>query len=128
MYKNNKYNVFIDIELENGIYIFDENSATGKTRLCKELKEFQKMGEPVIGYTYGDNNLGINLEEVFKRINPKVLLLDRYDMYNGTFNNQILQWSNNTIILIDCKGDLEINYDVEWCTIEMTASKIEVVQ
>lgn len=128
MYSNTKYKVVIDIELENGIYIFDDNSATGKTRLCKELRDFQKLGEPVIGYTYGDDKLGINLEDVFAKINPKVLLLDRYDMYNGMFSENIQAWSKHTIILLDCKCNLKINCDTDWCTIEMTSNRIEVRQ
>ena len=127
MYSNSKYSVAISIDLPNGVYEFNEDSATGKTRLCKELKELQRLGESVIGYTYGDDRLGINLIEVFNKIHPKVLVLDRYDMYNGTFNNEIVKWSADTIILVDCKGDLQVDCEVDWCTIEMTADKIEVV-
>lgn len=127
MYSNSKYGVTIRIDLPNGVYEFNEDSATGKTRLCKELKELQRLGESVIGYTYGDDRLGINLIEVFNKIRPKVLVLDRYNMYNGTFNNEIVKWSADTIILVDCKGDLQIDCKADWCTIEMTADKIEVV-
>lgn len=45
MYSNNKYDVEIRIDLENGVYVFDEDSATGKTRLCKQLNELQKLGK-----------------------------------------------------------------------------------
>jgi len=128
MYKNNKYNEEINIELENGIYVFDEKSATGKTRLCKDLKELRKLGEPVVGYTYGDDKLGIDLAAVVRKISPKVLMLDRYDMYNGSFNDKIVEWSINTIVLIDCKGDLKLEAYVDWCTIEMGPRKIEVLQ
>lgn len=57
MYKNNKYNVEIIISLENGIYVFDSRYAIGKTRLCNELRELRKLGEQVVGYTYGDDKL-----------------------------------------------------------------------
>lgn len=128
MYKNNKYDVEINVNLENGIYIFDEKSATGKTRLCKELKELRRLGEPVIGYTYGDDNLGIDLVEVINKIHPKVLMLDRYDMYNGAFKEKLTEWAKNIIVLIDCKGDLEAETCTDWCTIEMGLREIEVVQ
>ena len=39
MYYLDKYSVTIDIKLEPGIYVFDNQSATGKTRLAKLLSE-----------------------------------------------------------------------------------------
>lgn len=128
MYKNDKYDVEININLENGIYVFDEKSATGKTRLCKALKELRKLGEPVVGYTYGDDKLGISLVDLVSKVNPKVIMLDRYDMYNGTFNERFTGWSKKAIVLIDCKGDLEAETCTDWCTIEMQSREIEVVQ
>lgn len=128
MYKNDEYDVEININLENGIYVFDEKSATGKTRLCKVLKELRKLGEPVVGYTYGDDKLGISLVDLVSKVNPKVIMLDRYDMYNGTFNDRLTDWAQKAIILIDCKGDLEVETCTDWCTIEMKSRKIEVVQ
>lgn len=128
MYKNDMYDVEINIKLENGIYVLDEKSATGKTRLCKVLKELRKLGEPVVGYTYGDEKLGISLVDIASRVKPKVLMLDRYDMYNGTFNERFTEWSKDAIILIDCKGDLETDACTDWCTIEMEPRKIEVLQ
>lgn len=77
MYSNSKYNVTINIYLENGIYVFDEDSATGKTRLCNELKELQKLGEPVIGYTYNDDKLGIDLKTL-SVLDKSISLLTEY--------------------------------------------------
>lgn len=128
MYHNDKYNVEIKICLDNGIYEFDNNSATGKTRLCKELKELQKLNEPVIGYTYGDDKLGIDLSKVIEIVKPKVVLLDRYDMYNNMFHDEMIEWAKDSIVLIDCKDFLDIDYDTGWCDIEMSPEKIEVVQ
>lgn len=126
MYVIDKYNPIINIELENGIYEFCSESGTGKTRLCRILKELQKLGEPVIGYTYGDDILGIDLKDLVSKVNPKVILLDRYHMYNGTFSKEIIEWSKNTIILIDCKSILDINYDTDLCIIEMLSNRINV--
>ncbi len=128
MYKNDKYDIEININLDNGIYVFDEKFATGKTRLCKVLKELRKLGEPVVGYTYGDDNLGINLIDITNKVNPKVLMLDRYDMYNGTFNKELAEWSKNAVILIDCKGNFKTDIYIDWCIIKMKPGKIEVAQ
>ncbi len=128
MYTCDKYNVNIRIELENGLYIFNNQASIGKTRLCKTLKELRRLNEPVIGYTYGDDKLGIILTELILDVKPIVIMLDRYDMYNGEFNDKILEWAKYSIVLIDCKGDLNIAVNADWCTIEMGPQKIEVVQ
>lgn len=128
MYNNTKYNVKISINLENGIYVFDNESATGKTRLYKELKEHTKLGESVFAYSYNDDKLGIDLDKILKSKDFKVILLDRYDMYNGSFSDILIDKSKSSIILIDCKNILNINYDADWCYIEMSSGKIEVLQ
>ena len=66
MYSLNKYNVTINIELEPGIYVFDNQSATGKTRLAKLLSDYQAYGEPVIAYTYNDKLRGISITDFLK--------------------------------------------------------------
>lgn len=47
MYINKEYKPEISIALDNGIYVFDSESATGKTWLCKHLKKLKAYGEPV---------------------------------------------------------------------------------
>ncbi len=42
LYRTDKYNVELVFNMENGLYVFDNQSATGKTRLCKEIREHQK--------------------------------------------------------------------------------------
>lgn len=128
MYKCDKYATKVNIELENGLYVFDDESATGKTRLCKLFKELQRLDEPVIGYTFNDDKLGIDLVSQINVKKPQVLVLDRYDMYKGTFDNYFTSWSKNMIVLIDCKGSLDINCVADWCCIEMKADEIEVLQ
>lgn len=92
------------------------------------VKGITKTGESVIGYTYNDDKLGIDLVSQYNKTNPKVVLLDRYDMYNGMFREQIADWAKYSIILIDCKDDLNVDYDADWCYIEMSPAGIEVTQ
>lgn len=66
--------------------------------------------------------------DLVSRVKPKVLMLDRYDMYNGTFNSSFADWARDSIILIDCKGYVETEICTDWCTIEMEPQKIEVIQ
>ena len=128
MYNLDKYNVAINIQLEPGIYVFDNQSATGKTRLAKLLSEYQAYGEPIVSYTYNDKLRGISLFDFVKDKRYKLIMLDRYDLYNGDYAETIIKLSEDTIILIDCKSEIKNIKDDDWCTIIMTQDKIEVVQ
>ena len=128
MYSINKYGTIIDVNLDNGIYIFDNASATGKTRLCKALRECQKYGEPVASYTYDDKLLDIPIGKVLVPNKYKVIMLDRYDMYEGYGAELIKECADNSVILIDCKGEFSVSNEDDWCMIEMTEDRIEVVQ
>lgn len=46
-----KYSVKINVNLDNGVYVFDNESATGKSRLYSLVKKYSAYGEPVAGYT-----------------------------------------------------------------------------
>lgn len=126
MYKNRIYGVDISIELENAVYGIDTISATGKTRLCKLLKELEASTGEVIGYTFNDERLGVNLRNQVSKLNPKVIMLDRLDMYPEEFMQDIQEWGKNAIVLLDYKGSANFNED--WCYIKMTSSSIEVKQ
>lgn len=123
-----RYKPEIRIDLSNGIYVFDNNSATGKTRLCKELKKNQKYGEKVASYSYDDFLLSIPIEQILVPDKYKVIMLDRYDMYNGAGSSLIPKCKANSIILIDCKRGLKFSEDYNFCFIEMTDKLIEVIE
>lgn len=93
----------INFRLKNGIYYFFPESSTGKTCLMKLLKEYSKLGEPVCGFTYSD--LKLNDKPNFS---AKVVLLDRYDLYNGLYVDEMIRSSDRSIILIDCKSTKRI--------------------
>ena len=116
----------IIIDLPNGIYLFNNESATGKTRLYMELKKNQKYGESVVSYSYDDYLLNIPIETIVIPNKYKVVMLDRYDMYNGIGKDLISACVDNTIVLIDCKKGLNFGVDYEFCYIEMTDKLIEV--
>lgn len=118
----------IHINLENGLYVFDSQSALGKTRLRKELRKLQQYGMPVSSYSYEDYQLGIPIESILDSKKFNLILLDRYDMYKGTGIDLIKECAKKSIILIDCKGDLGFSAEYYWCTIEMTDRLIEVIE
>ena len=113
MWKNSvKNNVNIEIHLDNGIYILGLNSGEGKTRMCKLLHNYRKLGEPCLSYTYDDFINGVNLEALVKVVKPKVLMLDRYDMYAGEFEDIIVNTAIQAIVLIDCKGSINFKHSI----------------
>ncbi|MDO5406783.1 MAG: hypothetical protein Q4F28_05580 [Eubacteriales bacterium] len=127
MYENNKYSMTISIQLENGVYVFNKQPATGKTRLAKELRDIQAYDGDVSSYTYNDKLLGRAISDCFDS-RFKVILLDRYDMYNGYGAELIEKYADSSIILLDCKDvdGPKIGCDYDICFIDMTSSHIEV--
>lgn len=125
MYVITKYNPEIHINLENGIYIFDNESATGKTRLSKFLKKLKAYGEPVDSFTYDDLLRGESLAKVLIPEN-KVILLDRYDLYKEKGHDLINRCAADSIILIDCKAPFLGSTEDQCCFINMMEDKIEV--
>lgn len=125
MYKNDRNAVKVEINLEPGVYIFNEMSSTGKTRLCNELNKLLATGEPVIGYTYLDKQRGLRVESILSNETYKVILLDRYDMYEGD-GKELITKLKDTIIMIDCKQGLSFRANERPCFIEMYRNSIEV--
>lgn len=121
-----KYNPNIYIKLNTGIYIFDNESATGKTRLCKELRKNQAYGESVASYSYNDYLLRTPISAVLTPNKFDVIMLDRYDMYNGVGSDLIKECATNSIILIDCKAPLKVSAMCDICFISMSSDRIEV--
>ena len=126
MIRLSSYSPEIIINLQNGVYVFDNESATGKTRLCKELRKNQKYGEKAASYSYDDYLLGLPIENTLLPNKYAVIMLDRYDMYNGKGADLINACRDNTIILIDCKKSPKFSGLYNFCTINMTDKLIEV--
>lgn len=118
-------NVDIILDLSNGVYVFVNESSTGKTRLAKLLHEYRVAGKPVASYTYSDVVLGRDIAEVFNE-RYKVIYLDRYDLYNGMGSDLIQRRQDDAIILIDCKQGTKIRCPKKICHIDMTLEQIRV--
>lgn len=129
MYENNEFAVNIKVSLdENGIYVFDSEESIGKTRLFKELRKHQTYGEAVATYTYNDKLLGHSIEDVLVPEKHRLIMLDRYTMYEGDGADLINECAKTSIVLIDCKEPLTISTEDKWCTIKMSSSSIEVTK
>lgn len=126
MYCNDKYSLKIDIKLNNGVYVFPNESSSGKSWLCKRLKRMHELGEPVNAYTFSDRFHSQELEEILIPQKYKVILLDRFDIYKNECHNLIKKCSNDSIILIDCKDNFNVDVDFKISRISINPECIEV--
>lgn len=69
----------VHIDLEPGLYSFHPDTI-GKTLLAKMVKSIGEKDKVAITY-YDVNVLHINLDMIISR-NPKLLILDRFDLYD----------------------------------------------
>lgn len=128
MVELNELRTKIKIDLDPGIWLFENQSATGKTRLRKELRLHQQNGERVSAYSYEDYQIGIEIEKFLDAEKFDVIMLDRYDMYNGVGAEKIRECAKKSIVLIDCKRTPKIGGLCDFAEINMTADRIEVVE
>lgn len=127
MYYSNKHQTEIKIDIDkHGIYTFINESGIGKTRLFKCLRSLQLSGEPISTYTYEDKLLNVPIDNALDLNKHKIIMLDRYDMYNGDGAELIIECAKTSIVLIVCNGTLNFDVADELCFIEMTANSIEV--
>lgn len=128
--KDKKQSVDITINLDNGLYIMDTDSAVGKTRLTNLIKLLEAYGEPVVGYTYNDYlENKYDFRKYLDRKNPKVIILDRYDMYFEAYKDVLEKWRNKAIVLVDskyCNYSYVVSQDDDMVRIEMTETSITV--
>ena len=123
-YNIDKYDTIIDINLNNGIYTFTPDSATGKSWLCKTLKKYKRLGEPVVAFTYEDIQDGQDLN---KKVQPNIVLymLDIYDLYYNKYIDILKELGKKAIVLVDSKKHLIIPYtQIKHCLIKINQNKI----
>lgn len=104
MFKLDRYIRKIDIQLDNGIYVYNYLDNVGKTYLAKLLHQYRAIGEPVASYTYTDFCVEIKPESVLIPGKYKVIAIDRYDMFHSREIDELMyKCAMDTIILVDCK-------------------------
>ena len=131
MYSFAKGYPHVKIDLDNGIYIFRNQSAIGKSYLAERLHELRSAGEPVDSFTFSDiakfggpdkalSGLDFNMRDL------KVVLFDRYDLYVDRFTSTLQELAGNSIVLVDCKKMSKFGM-AKRCYIQFTSGLIEVM-
>lgn len=111
------WDVKIDIEADNGVYLLGGSQADGKTWLCEELSKMGLEYRDTVGYTYDDYRRNITLDDMIKNTCngvPSVIMIDRYDMYPGVLNDDIKKYVDKSIVLVGANnteiiGDIDYN-------------------
>ena len=125
------YNILgidIEIKLESGIYLMDNESAVGKTRLGKLLLAIFNDNQEVYYYSIEDFRKGLKVNDILKNSNIRVMLIDRLDLFIDDYNifEEILEYSNQIVFLLDLKNKITDLSGNRWCNVRMTENKIEV--
>jgi hypothetical protein len=113
----------VNIRLTSGVYDFESSSARGKTLLVKMIKS---LGDKdMVALTYNDILLGIDIEGIISR-KPRLIVFDRFDMYDDKF--EVLEKLKGTdiIVLVDYKTQRHFcNFD-DTCWVTLTENSLEV--
>lgn len=128
MFKFNVSGIEISINLSPGIYIMNNKSAVGKTRLGLLLEKKFISGDATFYYSYNDYLKGVRLSDILAKREYSVVLIDRLDMFINDYNvfNDIDKYKYNTIFLLDLKS-ISIHYhDLQYCNVKMRETEIEV--
>lgn len=119
--------VQLDLNLENGVYVFDSEASTGKTYLLSLIQNSVSTPE-YMGITYRDViKLEVDLPRLVEKNNPVLLVIDRYDMYAGKYDTYIKEWAKRMIVLVDAKQWRLSICPVQGCFIRLCSSEHIVV-
>jgi hypothetical protein len=113
----------VNIRLASGIYDFESSSARGKTLLVKMIKS---LGDKdMVALTYNDILLGIDIDGIISR-KPRLLVFDRFDMYDDKFHVLERLKGTDIIVLVDYKTQRHFcNFD-DTCWVTLTENSLEV--
>lgn len=126
MYRLDEFDVKVHVNLDNGLYRFENQSSTGKTWLCKTLKQYRTAGAQVAGYTYADKVAGLPVRSIFYK-DTKLVVVDRCTLYSEEVTEELLKHCKDTIILVDIKDlSQELAQLCDVCFIEIYPNKIVV--
>ncbi len=111
------------IDLAPGLYNFHPDSATGKTLLLKMVKSIGEKDKVAI--TYHDFIMGIDLDKVIAN-KPKLLILDRFDLYDENAGKLAALKKADCITLVDYKTERNFCDFDDTCFVTLGKNQLEV--
>ncbi len=118
------FNKKVIINLPPGLYCFHPDSATGKTLLLKMVKSIGEMDK--IAITYHDIiMMGVDLDKIIAST-PKLLILDRFDLYDDNADKLKLLKHADCITLVDYKTERNFCDFDDTCFVTLRQTELEV--
>ncbi len=105
------------------LYVFNSESGTGKTYLRKVLEKCHVYGKPVSAYSYETALLGLRPLDVCKPTD-KLVVLDRYEMYQDEYDDDVCTLAENTCVLADTKICAFLPVPYRLCTLHMDGPNV----
>lgn len=109
----------VNLLLNKGIYLCNNESGCGKTYLKQILDKYNEIGYRVATYTFSDRVKGFPITTVLDKDKYDLVFIDRYDMYKGFGIKEILDFAKHGSVLIDCKGEFPYTDKWEVCDISL---------
>lgn len=113
----------VSVDLEPGLYDIYSASATGKTLLLKMIKSIGD--EKKLAVTYHDILMGLDLERVIEK-QPELLMLDRFDLYDGHIEVLKKLKEMDCVTLVDYKTQKNFCDFDDTCFLALTEECLEV--
>ena len=117
------FNKKVIINLPQGLYCFHPDSATGKTLLLKMVKSLGETDK--IAITYHDITMGLDLDKIIAN-SPKLLILDRFDLYDDNADKLKLLKSADCITLVAYKTERKFCDFDDTCFVTLHQGELEV--
>jgi hypothetical protein len=118
--------VKLNLNLDYGIYSMGLKAASGKTYLYKLLSSTADENNAIC-LTYPNYRYVDSLYELAVKLNSKIIILDRYDMYVNTFKDDIIRLKDSNVILLDSKHGTDFDQHVNECIVRMRDNVLEVL-
>lgn len=89
---------------ECGIYLLNQDGASGKSYLCKLIQDYSIVDKSCMAITYNSERRELDMLEDIRQFDGKFLLLDRLDLYHSDELLHVVQ-SKDIVTLVDLKDD-----------------------
>lgn len=121
-------NLEVAINVPNGIWLLDDDSAAGKTLLKKCVQSLESVFvNKYYTYSYEDYAKGTRIPTSLPVSKPELVVLDRYDLYAPYGLDMITELAKFSRVFIDCKQLGKIaTLDFDYCFLRRTKSTLEV--
>lgn len=112
----------VSIKLEPGLYMFHPNTV-GKTLLAKMVKSIGEKDKVAI--TYHNIIMGVDLNKIISG-NPKLLILDRFDLYDEESAKLEALKGTDCITIVDYKTERRFCDFDDVCFVTLDKNRLEV--